>query len=267
MVELKADIGVQAKTALKAYVMVVDKNPKVREETRAILESAGFGVITAKNQEEAFEAIHTGNNPLIIEMIALNFDQPDALATVSYFKSQFPSIPLIGATGGADLEGRAAQKVTLTILGGGKGGSALLSLFSRLPEVEILGIADRDPDAPALKEARKLGIPVTNDVTSLIAREDADLIVDVTGDPAMEQLIVERKRARTDILGGAAARLLWDVVQYEIRMHTQLAQTERLAAMVRDGILADYLVRPIEAENLIHSVAKSLDKRKAHGAE
>ena len=105
------------------------------------------------------------------------------LEAITYFKKNYPTISLIGLTGMPHFEMGNNRTNKIAIIGGGKGGSALLSLFSHLPGVEIIGITDKNPNAPALKRANALRIPVVHDALSLIASEDTDLIVDVTGDP------------------------------------------------------------------------------------
>ena len=89
---------------------------------------------------------------------------------------------------------RRATKIA--ILGAGRGGTALLELLHQIPDVDIVGIADRDPDAPGLKRAREWKIPVTHRPLDLIRTRSATLIVDVTGDPSMQQTILTHKEPR-----------------------------------------------------------------------
>ena len=46
----------------------------------------------------------------------------------------------------------------IAIIGAGKGGTAILDLLHQIPDVEIIGIADKDPTAPGLKRARDLNL-------------------------------------------------------------------------------------------------------------
>ena len=78
---------------------------------------------------------------------------------------------------------------TVAILGGGKGGTTLLDLLSQLPGVQVAGIADKDPTAPALRHARDQGILATDNVLDLITNHGVTLIVNVTGDPGMAGFI------------------------------------------------------------------------------
>lgn len=119
----------------------------------------------------------------------------------------------------------------VAILGAGRGGRALLDLLQQIPSIEIVGIADRDPDAPGLQRARELQVPVTTDVPDLISTQDISLIMDVTGDPEMETYLRAHKPPTTDILSGSASRLLWELVQHESKLESELLQAEKLAGI------------------------------------
>jgi signal transduction histidine kinase len=92
-------------------------------------------------------------------------------------------------------------------------------------------IADRDPEAPGLRRARKRSIPVAASVEELLACHKADLIVDVTGNPAVSRWLATQRWSGTEILGGVGAKLLWNLVQHEGQMQTQLCQAEKLATI------------------------------------
>ncbi len=124
-----------------------------------------------------------------------------------------------------------SDKTSIVILGAGKGGTALLELFNRLPSVEVVGIADQDASAPGIEYANRLSISTTQDSLTLVRHPEINLIVNVTGDPGIDQLIATHKHAETEVLGGAASKVLWDLVQDEAQMQSQLFQAEKLAGM------------------------------------
>lgn len=124
---------------------------------------------------------------------------------------------------------RARTKVA--ILGAGKGGTALLELLYQFPDIEIVGIADKNPYAPGLQRARDLEIPVTDQIPDLIENHGVTLIVDVTGDPAMESLILAHKRAGAEVVNGATAKLLWNLVQHGSQLQAELFHAEKLAGI------------------------------------
>jgi len=129
------------------------------------------------------------------------------------------------------MTGGSPPCTTVAILGGGKGGTALLDLLSRLPGVRVAGVADKDPTAPALRHARDQDIPATDNALDLIANHGINLIIDVTGDPGMAGFIEKHKGPEVEVLGGAAARLLWNLIQRESQLQAQLFQSEKLAGI------------------------------------
>ena len=74
-----------------------------------------------------------------------------------------------------------SDRTTIIILGAGKGGRALLELFSHLPSVEVVGIADQNPSAPALDYANRLHIPISQDPLQLVRRPDINLDCECDG--------------------------------------------------------------------------------------
>ncbi|RMH35363.1 MAG: GHKL domain-containing protein [Nitrospirae bacterium] len=162
--------------------------------------------------------------------------------------------------------------IRLVILGGGKGGTALLELFSHLSGVTVVGLADINPAAPAVSYAEQLHIPFFSDPIEAIRQPGIDLIINVTNDPALDHLIQEYKHPETEVLSGAASKLLWQLVQQEAQTQVQLLQAEKLASMgtFAAGIAHDinnplYVIQGfaeniLEETNLdvIHEQAKSI---------
>ncbi len=265
MGELKSASMFGAHGATNGCVMVVEDEPDVRETVRQTLQAGGYDVLEVEDGDKAVETIKSGENPLMVDVIITDVDKPKGLEAITFFKKQFPRILLIGLTGSPDAANKSPELTKIVILGGGKGGSALLSLFSHLPGVQIVGITDKDPSAPALQRARELGIPVVDDAARLIASEGANLIVDVTGNPEMQQVIAEHKSADAEVLGGGAAKLLWNVVQHEAQQRVRLNREVRLSGMVRSGMLVAHLPQqPIVREDLLTAVAKAMAVREIH---
>ena len=57
-----------------------------------------------------------------------------------------------------------------------------------MDEVEIVGIADINPDAPGMEAARKDGIFVTTNYSELTMLPDVDIIIEVTGNQAVKNI-------------------------------------------------------------------------------
>ena len=79
----------------------------------------------------------------------------------------------------------------------------LPDLLHQIPEVEIVGITDKDPRLPAFS-AHGTSMLVEPHVSDLIQNEQVGLIMDVTGDPSMNAMIQAMKRPDAEVLSGAA---------------------------------------------------------------
>lgn len=126
----------------------------------------------------------------------------------------------------------ASQPPTkVAILGAGRGGTALLDLLHQIRTIEIVGITDQNPGAPGLQRARELNVPVYERVADLIGNHGVNLVMDVTGDPAMERMLHKQVPTGADILSGPASRILWELVQHESALQTELLHAEKLAGI------------------------------------
>jgi transcriptional regulator with PAS, ATPase and Fis domain len=99
------------------------------------------------------------------------------------------------------------------LIGAGTGGKALVELFRKDPTVEIVGVVDKNAEAPGLVLARELGLPATTNYRELLTSEGADLVIDVTGDPDVRREIYELKPDGMEVVGGNAARFIWEFIE------------------------------------------------------
>ncbi len=135
----------------------------------------------------------------------------------------------------------AVREVRVLIIGGGRGGMAMLDVLRQYSWVRIEGVADVRTDAPALKLAREYGIPTDTDVSVMLGEFDGDLVVDVTGDPAMRETLEAHGRATgVEIVSGKSARLMFDLARQ--RIHDSLAILDRDAQLA----ILDHLLEVTE---------------------
>ena len=241
-------------------VLLIEDDPGICEEMRTTLETAGFDVLQADTEDQAIGVAKEGENPLLLDVVITDIDKNLGVGSLNYFKSQFPHVPLIALTGILEQKPSGPSDIRVGIIGAGKGGRALLEVFLHLPDARVVGITDKDPGAPGLRVAREFEIPVVPDPMRLIGKDDLDLLIDVTGDPAMEALIAENKRERVEMLGGAASKLLWLLIQREREMQSHLLRSEKLAGMIRDGV-KDFLMKPIGKDRLVKAVSSAVEQR------
>ncbi len=119
----------------------------------------------------------------------------------------------------------------VAIVGAGRGGTALLDVLHQISTIEIVGITDRNPSAPGLTRAQEFNVPIYGRVIDLIQTAGLNLVMDVTGDPAMQVLLQEQLPTETDIISGQASRLLWKLVQHESLLQAELLHAEKLAGI------------------------------------
>ena len=123
------------------------------------------------------------------------------------------------------------RPMRVAIVGAGRGGTALLDVLHQIGTIEIVGITDKDPLAPGLHRAREINVTIYDRVADLIKSPGLNLVMDVTGDPAMVPVLHELLPAETDIISGQAWRLLWTLVQHESTLQTELLHAEKLAGI------------------------------------
>jgi two-component system chemotaxis response regulator CheY len=86
-------------------VLVIDDEENVRKTVRLTLNKAGYDVVEAEDGEKGIKAIKSGDNPLMVNAIICDIHMPNinGKQAISYFRSQFPSVPVIVLTGQADV--------------------------------------------------------------------------------------------------------------------------------------------------------------------
>lgn len=127
------------------------------------------------------------------------------------------------------LRGRRNVKNTgatnVAIIGAGRGGTALMEIFADDPLVQIVGVAEVNPDAPGLSLAKGLKIPITRDYRQLLAMEHVDLIIDVSGDAEVWKFLQDFHRMGVTVIGGASAKFMWELIGARIVATAEIEKT------------------------------------------
>ncbi|MDQ6960427.1 MAG: hypothetical protein Q9M27_05295, partial [Mariprofundaceae bacterium] len=109
------------------------------------------------------------------------------------------------------------QDVHILMIGAGRGASALMEVFPRYDWLHLDAIADTNPHALAFPQAEARDIPCLTDVEQALAGFHGDMVLDVTGDPAMDaRLKAWSSRMHIEVLSGKAARLLFNMSRHQI---------------------------------------------------
>ncbi len=113
----------------------------------------------------------------------------------------------------------------VAIIGAGHGGTALMEVLATDPLVQIVGVAEVNPQAVGLKLARRLDIHVMRDYRELLAMERVDLIIDVSGDAQVGQELQDFHRMGVAVIGGASAKFMWQLIEARIRATAEIEKT------------------------------------------
>ena len=134
-------------------------------------------------------------------------------------------------------------KFPVLILGAGRGGLALLEMFQDNPQVEVIGVADPNPEALGLAVAKQLGITCYRnpDEAVLASRQYPDcLIYNLTHDDTLAERVSTLFPGKT-ITSGAEARLFWQMVTHLKKVKSELETSQnQLKAIIHhamDGII------------------------------
>jgi predicted homoserine dehydrogenase-like protein len=110
-----------------------------------------------------------------------------------------------------------SDKVRIAVVGGGRTGSPLIEQFLDIPYVELVGVADTDPESPGAKIAKDNGVFFTTDALLFAAKGDEiDLLIEVSGDPSvkrrMKDAFINEGNRHTIIMHDLVARLMISMV-------------------------------------------------------
>ncbi len=123
-------------------------------------------------------------------------------------------------------------------VGGGRGCRAVLELVvqRRLAtlSLEILGVVDLDPNAPAMDFAREHEWPTFTDLDNAMKLPGLDLVIELTGLDDVRNEILQRAPAGVRVMDHTMARVFWDLDEVAQNLRDQLEEKTRLEAEIRD---------------------------------
>ncbi len=106
-------------------------------------------------------------------------------------------------------------RTRVAIIGGGRGCHELLTMVQADPlrlGIEVLGVADPDPDSPGLQYARELGVPlIVDDYHEFFVRSDIEVVIELTGINEVRDEIFRNLPPHIHIVDHYAASFFWDL--------------------------------------------------------
>lgn len=87
-------------------VLVVDDDSDIRQSVRLILTKSGYDVIEAEDGQLGVDKAKSGDNPLMLNAIVCDLQMPNmgGMEAIPFFRTQFPSCPVIVLTGAGTVE-------------------------------------------------------------------------------------------------------------------------------------------------------------------
>lgn len=162
----------------------------------------------------------------------------------------------------------AQSQITLkaAIIGGGNACHDLLVLLSdeRLKrlKMEIVGVADPNPNAPGISRARKMGIFTTSDFTALYTLPGLNLLIELTGSNDIRERMIRTQPTHISSMDHLGARLFWDLIQMETEKQDLQEESEKAFGRERDwsqrfiDSLADKII-VLNKDRTIHRVNRT----------
>ncbi len=148
------------------------------------------------------------------------------------------------------------RKEKILIVGGGKGGKALLDIFSTDPLIEIVGLVDIDENASAVKLAKSLGIRFSSHWNTFI-KEDIDIIFNVTGKVSVQTLLESEVRNRgITVIDGASAKFIWRILEERRRVEEAIRLSNLRFEAVLRGLDAYIYVSDMQTYEILYANEK-----------
>lgn len=124
---------------------------------------------------------------------------------------------------------KGVAKMNIGIIGGGRGGLAILNLLTGLSSVTVKWVADIQDDAPAVIKAKELGIEAVRDFVPKLNDPSLQMVIEVTGVEKARQLLNEHKKSELSVIDATSAKLLVTIVEQREKLFQQIhAEAETL---------------------------------------
>jgi PAS domain S-box-containing protein len=107
------------------------------------------------------------------------------------------------------------------IIGGGKGGTAILKILHEVSLMKIIGISDLNEEAIGLRLAKEWGIPAGRDWREFLD-DSVDIVVEVTGDQKVFEAVREERGKNTVLIPGSVAFLISKLLEEKEELIHQL---------------------------------------------
>ncbi|QTM99774.1 PAS domain-containing protein [Sediminibacillus dalangtanensis] len=121
------------------------------------------------------------------------------------------------------------------IIGGGKGGTALLKLLIATNRMKIVALVDTDKHAPGLKAAEANHIPTGRRWQDWIDR-DIDIVIEATGSEEVLQEVIKARARKTVVIPGSVAYITAELLEEKETLLSQLKNEAHTQELIMNNI-------------------------------
>ncbi len=125
------------------------------------------------------------------------------------------------------------------IVGGGKGGAAILKTLDKMPEITIAGIVDINDHAPGMQLAKSLGVYHTNKISELLDKK-MDIVIEATGIKQVQAEIDIHNKNQITVMCSKAANMMMLLVENEEKLvekiEAQIKEVEKISEVTSSTI-------------------------------
>ncbi|WP_035101891.1 sigma 54-interacting transcriptional regulator [Aneurinibacillus terranovensis] len=129
----------------------------------------------------------------------------------------------------------------VVIVGAGRGGTALLKVLSHMDSLRVVGVVDRCEDAPGMRLAREMNIPVAASVLSFLD-DGLSVIFEATGDEAVYEWLKQIKPSVTVLIPGMIASIIVKLIEEHERLilvlHNKKRELDAIINSTHDAMVA-----------------------------
>jgi len=141
----------------------------------------------------------------------------------------------------------------VVILGGGRGGSAMVETLCEEILVDVIAVVDIDDKSPGILLAKELGIQTFNDVEAALISSAPCVAFNLTGNEMVEEVAASILGVG-GVIGGLEARLMW-------RMVTDLKEAKK---DLEFQATHDVLTNLVNRRYMIEQVEKEIERCKRY---
>ena len=127
------------------------------------------------------------------------------------------------------------SKMNVAVIGGGNKCRELLNRFEKhvfkMLQPTVVAVVARGDNETCGTKAEELGLFLTDDLREILLRKDIDLIIDLSGDKSVSEVILQEKGENVHLIDGAGAELLWEFISVDELLENtrdELARTKTL---------------------------------------